>query len=89
MRIKNPFKGKSREKESCHQDDNGVVTCKRTRVLEDGTEQELAKVVFQFDGTCSKIPLDMDEYEDGQLAKLESGIVSRVSNRCKNTPSDY
>lgn len=80
---------KSRTKTQCKQDpQSGEVHCEMSRQTEDGHNETLASVDFQFDANCKPVASNMAD-EEGHLNELMNKVTPHLSQKCKNTPSDY
>ena len=88
-KAKKFFGGKSKEKFECNQGPDGKLVCKSFREHEDGTNQPLAEIHFEFDASCQGIATAMHEDEVGALEKLEKKVYKRIKDKCKQKPSDY
>lgn len=91
MGIKNLMPKKSTFDDGCKQDESGKVICSSHRKFSDGTTQEVAREVFQFDGQCNAIPTEIWEGEEGKLERLDKKMRPLLKNKClsNNRPKDY
>lgn len=81
---------KAKVRDRCERNpDTGEVTCKRTRVHQDGTEVDIAGFTMTADASCNATATSSYENEEGQLEALEKKFVPKVIGKCKNTPPDY
>jgi len=90
--IKRKFSSGTKIRDFCEKNrDTGEVECKRVRVQEDGSEQDLAGFTMETDGNCSPMASrEYDNEEGGHLDSLEKKFVSKFVGNCKkNIPGDY
>ena len=85
----------TRIENSCVQDpQTKQIHCERRRVFEDGTKQILAVEDWQISAPpeCKGIVSHMEEFDEGQLEKLEKWSGPRIRTKCRsvqNKPADY
>lgn len=93
MGIKNSIANlgrKGRIKDRCDKDpETGEVVCKRVRVHQDGTQEDIAGFSVNVDANCNPVATSSFENEDGGLDALERKSLSRIVGKCKNLPADY
>lgn len=85
-----PWNKKSKKQTQCEQDpQTGQVYCEMNRVTEDGNQESLASVNFQFDANCQPVASGMKEGEEGHIDQLMSKVTPHLASKCKSKPSDY
>ena len=93
-KIKKFVGGNDRTENACTQNpQTSEIHCERRRVFKDGTKQLLAVEDWTITAPpeCKGVAIRMDEFEEGELKKLDNYSVPKMKSKCKSEekPSDY